>query len=738
MAAQVKVTFTQDLTAPVKIRHYDGMAFTGDDSGNVINVELFNAGVPYSEGGTVSATAILADGSTYALTHGTITNNVVSVPLEAGALAVPGRMGLYVKLTGGSIECTVLSCVFSVVGTDTGVAPATAEASVNELIAAINNAKDSYPPTLTQLYAAVAPTFSTSTAYAAGAYVWYSGTLYKFMAAHSAGSWTGTDAVAAAVGSDVDDLKSAIDADYAAQSDGKLLFPSVFERGNIINNGATTDLTYRVRSKDEVVFAETTNFTIASGFQAKKIIWSASTGELQPSGMWYTGSISFLTGYRYRLLIARVTEDTSEVADIETFVSAVYRESTDSTLTKQNMSANAKATGDEFSNVYDTIKNTIQFHPYGLEPFQMSLFKQSANLFSNFCYYISDGYYRFRLDTTKNAPRITSTTNWHGWLIRVNPNTTYTIGPVDFKIELLTSECDLDITIENLSATDPNTITTGSKSYWMALTQRAGRDMSAWMMVEGTTYPSEYISGHPQWIAEPLPPEATDIKTIAFMGDSITAGVATHKCYHEYIHDAFGYTCLNYGYGGAGWSWIYTGTSSGKIGQGVPGIGVNTSPETAFTPNNVVARLTELNQNVVDCIVIFAGTNDWGHSVSIADLTTAIDSAFEYCKTNYTQIPVLVMTPIHRRYDTVPNSQGKTLREYADVIIEECKKYGIAYIDTMTISELYPDNEANRIYYFNQNPDSGLHPSSAGHKMIAIGVGEMIRQLLVYQNFSTP
>lgn len=43
---------------------------------------------------------------------------------------------------------------------------------------------------------AVAPTFSSSTAYAAGALVWYSGTLYRFTQAHAAGAWTGTDAEA--------------------------------------------------------------------------------------------------------------------------------------------------------------------------------------------------------------------------------------------------------------------------------------------------------------------------------------------------------------------------------------------------------------------------------------------------------------------------------------------------------------------------------------------------------------
>jgi len=210
MAAQDKVTFKQDLTEPVKIRHYEGVVFTGDDCGNLIKVALFDGGVPYSGGGTVSATAVLADGTTFPLTQGSITGNMVSVPLEAGALAVSGLMGLYVKISGDSIICTVLNAIFTVQVTDTGMVPAATVTTVAELVQEIKDAQDSFPADLTNLLAAVAPTFSTATAYSAGAYVWQGGKLYRFTAAHPAGTWTGTDAVAVALGDDVADLKSTL------------------------------------------------------------------------------------------------------------------------------------------------------------------------------------------------------------------------------------------------------------------------------------------------------------------------------------------------------------------------------------------------------------------------------------------------------------------------------------------------------------------------------------------------
>ena len=59
----------------------------------------------------------------------------------------------------------------------------------------------------------IAPTFSASTAYTAGQYVWYdSGSgakLYRFTADHAAGAWTGTDATEVKLGNDVSALKSA-------------------------------------------------------------------------------------------------------------------------------------------------------------------------------------------------------------------------------------------------------------------------------------------------------------------------------------------------------------------------------------------------------------------------------------------------------------------------------------------------------------------------------------------------
>jgi hypothetical protein len=297
MAAQDKVTFKQDLTEPVKIRHYEGVVFTGDDCGNLIKVALFDGGTPYSGGGTVSATAILADGTTSPLTQGSITGNMVSVPLEAGALAVSGLMGLYVKISGDGIICTVLNAIFTVQATDTGMVPAAMVTTVNELVQEIKDAQDSFPADLTNLLAAVAPTFSTSTAYSAGAYVWQGGKLYRFTAAHPAGTWTGTDAAAVALGNDVSDLKSVVN-----------YYNDLIYYGKPAKNAVVFDNS-DVSPGDTITYDMDVNWTGAAAFldildtDGNRIVYigkgSSSAGNMHYSGQYYIpdnfGSAVFTT-----------------------------------------------------------------------------------------------------------------------------------------------------------------------------------------------------------------------------------------------------------------------------------------------------------------------------------------------------------------------------------------------------------------------------------------------------------
>lgn len=257
--AQFVKTFYQELNNKKRtIRHCEDVCFTGDNLSDMIGVYLTVDGQPYTGGGTVSGTVINSRGQTVPITTGAISGNLVTVTLEQGALAVPGLIGVYVKLTTGTTVATVLAAKFTVeqTETDTPIDPGTVISSVDALITRINTAVESIPADYSELLAGVAPSFSSSTAYTAGQYVWYPGlvdnvgALYRFTADHAAGSWTGTDAVSVSLagdlGAQVAELKSAL----TGVSDSLYLnnINIIWYQGSIKTNGTNNTTTTACRT----------------------------------------------------------------------------------------------------------------------------------------------------------------------------------------------------------------------------------------------------------------------------------------------------------------------------------------------------------------------------------------------------------------------------------------------------------------------------------------------------------
>jgi hypothetical protein len=142
-----------------------------------------------------------------------VSGKTASVTLTEDCFAITGQIGIAIRVTSGTTKTTVLKANYNVeqFSTDNPVDPSSRVAlDVGDLVNRIDAATADIPASdMASLMAGIAPTFSTSTNYAAGAYVYYNGTLYRFTTAHAAGSWTGTDATAAVLGNDVADLKSA-------------------------------------------------------------------------------------------------------------------------------------------------------------------------------------------------------------------------------------------------------------------------------------------------------------------------------------------------------------------------------------------------------------------------------------------------------------------------------------------------------------------------------------------------
>ena len=258
--AQFQRHFVQELTKPLIVRQCGDLGFTGDNLSDVISVDLYTDGEAYSGGGTCAGACICPDGSTVALT-GTVSGKTASVTLTEDCFAIPGQIGIGIRVTTGTTKTTVLKAIYNVepFSTNNPVDPGSRIAlDVADLVNRIDTAIASIPASADQLKAAMAPNFSATTAYPAGAYVWNNGTLYRFTTAHAAGSWTGTDAAAVALGNDVDDLKIVF-AHSAPEitsiiNDARRNFyndSADWEQGAIVN-GAESSSPTRVRTKSKV------------------------------------------------------------------------------------------------------------------------------------------------------------------------------------------------------------------------------------------------------------------------------------------------------------------------------------------------------------------------------------------------------------------------------------------------------------------------------------------------------
>ena len=145
--AVINVNLRCDLQQPVKVQYLDGVIFSQDNQGNVINVAVFDGGEPAEISGTVSANIIRSDGGTVAATGGTITGNVASIALPAAAYAVPGVVSVVVKLTTESAITSIAAFVSNVYTstTDTAIDPGTIIPSIDTLIAEIQAAVATIP-----------------------------------------------------------------------------------------------------------------------------------------------------------------------------------------------------------------------------------------------------------------------------------------------------------------------------------------------------------------------------------------------------------------------------------------------------------------------------------------------------------------------------------------------------------------------------------------------------------------
>lgn len=203
-------------------------------------------------------------------------------------------------------------------------------------------------------------------------------------------------------------------------------------------------------------------------------------------------------------------------------------------------------------------------------------------------------------------------------------------------------------------------------------------------------------------------------KKINFLGDSITEGAAVA----DRVNNIY---------------WQRVGNQEGAIvrGYGISG----TRIAKKRVPSNIarhdldfIKRTDDMDPDA-DVIVVFGGTNDFGHGdAPIGKFTDRTEYTFYgamhvLCNKlieKYPAAQIVFMTPLHRlSEDDKINENGQpietNLEGFRNIIIEVARYYSIPVLDLWAISGLQPKVDIIKQTYMKD----GLHPNDLGHKIIA-------------------
>ena len=213
-------------------------------------------------------------------------------------------------------------------------------------------------------------------------------------------------------------------------------------------------------------------------------------------------------------------------------------------------------------------------------------------------------------------------------------------------------------------------------------------------------------------------------KKILFLGDSITEGCGASdvsKCFVSLIAEREKATCVNYGIGG---------TRVAK--QATPSV-------EARWDQDFISRVAEMDTDA-DAIVVFGGTNDFGHGDapigSFEDRTAytfygALHTLYISLIEKYPGTPIVVLTPLHRlnednlRGDGFKEHPTLPLKGYVDIIRQVAEYYSLPTLDLYATSGLQPKVPVIQEKFM---PD-GLHPCDAGYDILTNKITQFLKQL---------
>lgn len=213
-------------------------------------------------------------------------------------------------------------------------------------------------------------------------------------------------------------------------------------------------------------------------------------------------------------------------------------------------------------------------------------------------------------------------------------------------------------------------------------------------------------------------------KKILFLGDSITEGCGasgSEKTFFSIIAHKYGACCVNYGIGGT------------RIAR-------QSKPSAEERWDKDFCSRVSAMQNGADAVVVFGGTNDYGHGDapigSMNDRTPdtfygALHTLYSSLIEKYIGAPIVVITPLHRINENSPLGDGYKetavgpLSFFVKIIREVAEYYSLPVLDLYATSGLQPEVPIIKEKYM---PD-GLHPNDAGHIILADKIGKFLENI---------
>lgn len=207
-------------------------------------------------------------------------------------------------------------------------------------------------------------------------------------------------------------------------------------------------------------------------------------------------------------------------------------------------------------------------------------------------------------------------------------------------------------------------------------------------------------------------------------GDSITFGAgATDPVALGYVgllRSEYGIDARNYGIGGA------------RIAEQIV-----KRANVLYDYIDFCLRADHMNPDA-EVVFVLGGTNDFGHGDApfgtMDDRTTrtfcgACHVMMEKLTKNFPTAKIVIGLPLRRQNETTPRSNGEggtvVLMDYIHVIKETAKRFGLYVLD---LHDECPSETFAPLYSCDLLLD-GLHPSNAGHAMLAKRIASYIETL---------